>query len=478
VAYGSLLHERRRTLHVQIVEALEALVGDRPDDQVDLLAHHALRGEVWDKALTYYRQAGAKAMANSANREAVACFEHALDAVHHLPESRAMHELAIDLRLDLRNVLFPLDEQARILAHLRDAEALAEALNDHWRLGQIFTYMAFCYGITGDHEGAVTYGQHALAAATALGDVRLQVMANIRLGQGYFRLGDYRRAIDCLRQNVAALEGDLRHARFGMAGPPSVHSRTWLVWCLAACGEFVEGMTHGDDAMRIAEAVDHPFSIEQASSALGLLYLRKGEFRQAISLFERALELCRLWNFPFQVLDITARLAYAYALSGQVVTALPLLEQAVEQGASTRTRGSGYTFWFTWLSETYLLAGRLAEAGTWAGRALQLSRERKERGSHARTLRLLGDIAMHHDPPEIDQAETHYHQALALANELGMRPLQAHCHRGLGTLYSQTGQAEQACAELSTAIELYRDMEMTFWLPETEAALAEVEGKA
>jgi len=86
----------------------------------------------------------------------------------------------------------------------------------------------------------------------------------------------------------------------------------------------------------------------------------------------------------------------------------------------------------------------------------------------ANALRFLGDIAMHGDPPDIDQAERHYQQALALSHELGMRPLQAHCHRGLGALYNLTGQAKQARAELSTAIEMYRDMEMTFWLPETE----------
>ena len=75
------------------------------------------------------------------------------------------------------------------------------------------------------------------------------------------------------------------------------------------------------------------------------------------------------------------------------------------------------------------------------------------------------------------QAAAHYHQALALAEELGMRPLQAHCHRGLGTLYTATGQREQARTELSTAIEMYTSMEMTFWLPQTEATLAQVEGQ-
>ena len=87
--------------------------------------------------------------------------------------------------------------------------------------------------------------------------------------------------------------------------------------------------------------------------------------------------------------------------------------------------------------------------------------------SSARSLR----IAI---PRSVEQAAAHYQQALALAEELGMRPLQAHCHRGLGTLYAATGQREQARAALSTAIALYRDMEMTFWLPQAEAALAQV----
>jgi tetratricopeptide (TPR) repeat protein len=463
-------------LHAQIVAALEALAGDRLDDQVDRLAHHALRGEVWDKALTYYRQAGAKAMAASANREAVACFEHALDAVQHLPESRAMREQAIDLRLELRNALFPLNEQDRIIAHLRQAESLAEALNDHRRLGQISTYMASYFWIAGDHQGAVTYGQNALTSATALGDVRLQVMANYRLGQSYFFLGDYGRAIDCLRQNVAALEGDLRYERFGMVGLPSVFSRTFLVLCLAECGEFVEGMTHSEEAMRIAEAVDHPFSIVHASESLGHLHLIRGEFRQPIPIFERALELCRVWDLSLQVFSITTRLGYAYALSGQFTTALSLQEQVVEQYASARE--DPFVPFYSFLGKTYLLAGRMEEARTWTGRALQLSCEHKERGNQAYALQLLGAIALHDDPPDADAAETHYQQALALAEELGMRPLQAHCHRGLGTLYGQKGRVEQARAELSTAIELYRAMEMTFWLPQAEAALAQVERKS
>jgi tetratricopeptide (TPR) repeat protein len=121
--------------------------------------------------------------------------------------------------------------------------------------------------------------------------------------------------------------------------------------------------------------------------------------------------------------------------------------------------------------------GRLDEAIRTARRALDLSLRYKEKGNEAYVRRLLGDIAMHFDSPDLGHAETHYQQALTLANELGMRPLQAHCHRALGALYRQTGQLEQARTELSTAIDMYREMEMTFWLPETEAALIQVEGR-
>jgi tetratricopeptide (TPR) repeat protein len=128
-----------------------------------------------------------------------------------------------------------------------------------------------------------------------------------------------------------------------------------------------------------------------------------------------------------------------------------------------------------YVSEAYLLAGRMQEAVQLARRALDLARTHKERGYQAWALRLLGEIAAHQDPPEIAQAEAHYQQALALAEDLGMRPLVAHCHLGLGTLYAATGQREPARAALSAAIELYRAMEMTFWLPQAEAALAQAE---
>jgi tetratricopeptide (TPR) repeat protein len=128
----------------------------------------------------------------------------------------------------------------------------------------------------------------------------------------------------------------------------------------------------------------------------------------------------------------------------------------------------------TELSEALLLVGRVDEASALAGRLLDLSRTHIGPGYQAHAYRFLGDAATRRDPPDIAQAEAYYRQSLALAEEVGMRPLQAHCHFGLGTLYGKAGRAEEARAELSTAIGLYRALEMTFWLPQAEAALAQV----
>jgi tetratricopeptide (TPR) repeat protein len=169
-------------------------------------------------------------------------------------------------------------------------------------------------------------------------------------------------------------------------------------------------------------------------------------------------------------------LGAAYTLAGRVADAIPLLTQAMEQATATETVFHQALCHLS-LGEALLLAGRLEEAQALAEQALTLAREHHERGNQAYALRLLGDIAARREPPDVAQAEAHYRQALALAEELGMRPLQAHCHLGLGTLYAKTDQAEQARVELSTAINLYRAMEMTFWLPQAEAALAQVEGR-
>jgi tetratricopeptide (TPR) repeat protein len=245
-----------------------------------------------------------------------------------------------------------------------------------------------------------------------------------------------------------------------------------LARCLAELGAFSEGLAHGEQGLRLAEAVDHPNSLIQVCFDVGHVYLRKGAWHQAIAWLERGLDVCRVWDMPLMFYLVSSTLGYAYVLAGRVSDALPLLEQSVATEGVEIQRGRVHI----WLSEAYLRLDRLDEALALAARGLEFCRMHAQRGEQAWALRLLGEIHAHRHPLQAELAEAAYREALALADALRMRPLQAHCHHGLGTLYATLGQHEQARVELSIAIELYKAMEMTLWLPQAETALAAVEG--
>ena len=479
VAYGSLLHERRCAIHAQIVDALERRDPDRLREQVERLAHHAFRGELWDKAVTYCQQAGEKALARSAYREAVGYFEQALRALPHVPETRDTRGQAIDLRLALHTALYPSGDRERILAYLREAELLAAALDDPRRLGQVSVLLALQLRNIGMYDQAIAVGQRARGLATASGDIVLEALANQYLGVAYQDQGDYRGAIDCLRQAVAFFDGARRHERFGMVLLPAVFSRANLAQCQAELGLFAEGRALVEEGLRIAETAAHPGSLMFAASGIGQLALLQGDLPRAIPRLERAVALLQDMapgaGRPANFVRNIAALGAAYTLDGRVAEAVRLLTRALERISATK---GGPSDWLCHLSlgEAQVLAGRLAEAHAHAESALAIARKLPNRGHQAYILRLLGEIAARREPPEADQAEAHYRQALALTEALGMRPLQAHCHLGLGTLYTQVDRPAQARAELSAAIALYRGMEMTFWLPRAEATLAQIVG--
>jgi class 3 adenylate cyclase/tetratricopeptide (TPR) repeat protein len=476
VAYGSLLLERRRTLHARIVEVLETLYVDRVAEHVEQLAQHAFRGEVWDKAAAYCRQAGNRAAGQSAHREAVMCFEQALTALQQLPEGRETIEQAIDLRFDLRGSLQSLGELARIPGCLQEAETLAMALNDQRRLWQVYSLGGQYAWLMGDQERYIELSQRALAIAEALGDFDIRVRATYYLGTAYHTLGDYPRAMDYLRQAVAFVEREPFWKGAGSSSLISVNASLYLSWGLAEVGAFAEGSARAAEMLRIAEAAGMTTSRIQADLAMGLVALRQGGMDKAIAVLERGLGLCQSANLPFWFPRVGSALGCAYTLSGRVAEGLPLLEQAVAQAVAIGQLVF-QPLWMAYLAAAYLISGRREDGIVHGERALALAREHKERGHEAWALRLLGEIAARHDPPQVRPAEAHYQQALALATELGMRPLVAHCHHGLGQLYHQTSRAEQARAALTTAIDLYRAMNMTLWLPQAESALAQVEGQ-
>jgi class 3 adenylate cyclase/tetratricopeptide (TPR) repeat protein len=473
VTYGSLLADRRRALHAAVVEAMERMYAGRLAEHVEQLAHHALRGEVWEKAVTYFRQAGAKAAVRSAYREAVTCFEQALTVLSHLPRTHEKLEEAIDLRFDLRTSLLPLGQLEKGLEYLRDAEGLARTLDDPRRLAWASAYMISSCWLTGRLTEALTFAQTTQGIAETLGDFRLKIVANQYLAAARWNVGDYQEATDLFQKVTGSLEGDLSRERFGQALLPSVFARRYLAHALVERGEFDQSIAEAEEGLRIAEAADHPFSLAQACLALGYVHAVKGEFDEAVPLLERALAMAREWNIRLLSPSCMGFLGYAYARSGRLEEGLAWLAKATtafESGVATVFH-SLVTAHF---GEACILAGRLQEAHRHAERALTLTRQRGERGDEAYALHLLGEIHSQETPPDGGGAEARYRQAMTLADELGMRPLVAHCHLGLGQLYSRADKRAQAHERLATATAMYRDMGMTYWLEKAEAEMRDL----
>jgi len=380
----------------------------------------------------------------------------------------------VDLRLEMRPWLRMLGEQERVVELFAQAESLAEELGDKWRLAHVFADSCAYFSQEGDHQRAINAGERALVLATEMGDSALQVNAQVRLVRVYIRLGDYRRAIDLCEQNLSSLKGRPVGERspFGMQAIVSVATRSQRAVCLGEVGELAQGIGWAQEAVHIAETVGgHSHSLTVACSALSYLHLVKGDLQKALTLLDRSLQICRTAHLDVWLSWPQAQLGYAYVHLHRSSEALPLLEEA----AKRPSLGVGIGYYFCWLSEAYLQAGRRDDAIEVGQRALDRARKSKERGQEAWALRLLGEISSQAVTPQIEKAEEHYRRAVTLAEELGMRPLIAHCHVGLGKLYCRGGSRQQAEEHLTTATAMMREMEMGLWLEEAEAELKELE---
>jgi tetratricopeptide (TPR) repeat protein len=324
--------------------------------------------------------------------------------------------------------------------------------------------------ITGDSTEAVERAAVAQSLGEALGDSSLTIAADFYLGTARASLGDYRGAANLFRRIARSVDDDLNRRHVGHPEFPAVVARAWLAQSLAELGEFEEGAAFGEEAIRLAEALDHAMSLAYACTRLGHLRAVKGELDRAALLLERGHAVTRDWKITYTAALVTADLGYVYALRGHHAEGLSLLRHALAAYESMKVDVLKPRL-LAHLGEAYLLADRIDEAQACAAQCLAYTRARGERGYEAYALRLLGEVGSHRDPSHVKTAEGHYREAGSLAADLGMRPLVGHCHRGLGTLYRQEGQWPAAREHLAAAAAVFRRLAMGMWLEKTEAEL-------
>jgi DNA-binding SARP family transcriptional activator len=461
VALSRLLPPRRSLIHARVARAIEGVYAGDLAGHAGSLAMHFREGEVWGKALAYLPVAGRLAATRLAHKQAAHCFEQALEAISHLPESRNTTEQAIDIRFDLRNALGMLGEQERGLEHLREAERLSKELGDRRRLGLALIYISQALWHIGRLVEAHARAQEARAIGEALGDGVLTATADKYLGQACFSLGEYHEASERLKAAVHSTKTD---SSAGLPGPgnyyPAESAWGWLAWALGERGEFDEGIAAGREGTRLAQASGHPVSLCMVSVGLAELYCIKGESSLAWELMESALELVRRYELRNMAFTVTRTLGSAYVLAGRFREGVGLLERALVIMESLGQGRPHTAHCLEQLGRASLREGRLDDAEALGERAVARARAQGERGFAAHALHLLADVLGHAERLNVEAAEAYYGEALATATDLGMHPLTARCHRGLGNLYQLAGRQSHARKHSAIATKMGHELNL------------------
>ena len=440
VAYQTLSAKRRRELHAAALVAGEELYANQVSEKTDWLAFHALRAEMWERAVVHLQAAAARAVARAANQAAAQHLENALLAADYLTDPERTR-IAIDLRIELRHALTPLGQVQRTLDHLSMAEHLATELDDRSRLGRIVSFTANCFLLKARYTEALATGGRALHIAREIGDHALELSTNMYMARAKLKRGECLTAIRMFREISQALDDRAIDDFLGLPVLPAAFARGSLGAGLAEIGAFAEAETQTLEAARRADASGQPDSIMWAYWSTGLVALIRGASTDAVQVFEHLLDLCTTHDLDAYNSRVMAALGCAKARVGQIAEALPLLEAAVARDALAEPRTT-HTFALTALAEAVFLAGDLEKAGTAATQAVELARQYEERGAEAQALWLLATIHSA-DDTEFKPVVDLFQSAAAIAAELHLKPLFAHCRLGLGDLYDRKGYSSK-----------------------------------
>lgn len=440
VAYAGLLQARLTELHARIAAAIETLYRDRISEHTERLAHHAHRGELHEKAVHYLRQSGLRAAGRSALTDAQHWLEQALDVNNRLPESTATLERGLDIRLELRGVLYQRGEARALLGRLREAHALAERLGDERRRCRVAAFMTSIHTMLGDLNEAVAIGERTLASARRLDDLELRINASNYLVQAHYYRGDYGKVIDLASDSLALWPDDWAHKyHTGNPAPASVFNRAFIATSLAQLGRFPEAAQHEAEALKLAEPTQNAFTIAMAHVPAPTLYTLRGDWEKARLRMERYTAVARTGNIIGLLSTALSASAWILAELGEQNEAASRIAEADLLLERQAANGIGTLSWAYYaLGRASLRLGRIEEARRRADCALAVSTS--QFGFTAHALHLLGDIASRPDGFDADGGERYFQQALALAEPRGMRPLIAGCHAGLSTLYQRWGK--------------------------------------
>jgi tetratricopeptide (TPR) repeat protein len=471
VAYGGLTHDRKQRLHARIVDAIEQIYASRIEEQTERLAHHAQRGEVWDKAVKYLRQAGQRAFARSANAEAARWWEQALNAAEHLPEGKDRTVQLIDIRLELRGPLIALAKMPQCIELIKSAQDLAEKARDRLRFARALAHEVHVRYLTCEFDKALDAGKRAIDISGKDGFTDVHVVASVFLPTISRWRGKLHEAEDNFRIAMRNLEMVPEHERFGMTALPGVYIRSLYATALLWLGRFAEALELVHDADKIARRASHPYSAAYSAFCASAVLTVKGDFANAIQKGEQALSICEATEGTLFYPWVAAWLGSAYAHNGRTAAGIELISESAQRFI-TMDSLLGLTETTFLLPEAHYFAGAIQTSLNAAIKGLEMERMTTISLYRPMMLELIGRIHTNPDYYEPDASQRNFQEGLTSAMKQDNRVVIAHCHAGLGRLNHTMDNSAKAKDELTRACEMYRNMDMTYYLRKAEADLA------
>jgi class 3 adenylate cyclase/tetratricopeptide (TPR) repeat protein len=429
VAYGTMLVGLRRSLHAKAVEIIEARFLDRLDEHIDRLADHAFMAGLWEKAVPYQLRSCRRAVRRGANQDAIAIYRRGLETLSHWPASVARTKAEIDFRLTVVIALEPLGKHHLIAEVLREARNLSGVSNDQWRDAAVNCQLAVALWRIGEHESAMEAAQAASRIAHKISDPALIFASLHNIGIVLHETGAFKESIEIHEKCFAYESPELDAKRAGWAAYPSVVLRTFLADSLIEIGELDRAELMADEAIRRAESADHFYSRANITHVFSRLRMAQGRHAEALLLLRECWQICLDLEIVQMYPIFAARMGEAYLASGDVEAAIEILSLPERLDEPLVENAFGWGWLFMAQGQAFLAARRPAEARTVGKRALAVAEERGEPPQQAHALKLLGDIALAED--HISEAQAFFQRAHELAKKCGMRPLMALCSASL-----------------------------------------------
>jgi class 3 adenylate cyclase/tetratricopeptide (TPR) repeat protein len=471
VAYNSLLIKRRKEIHQRIGKAIEDIYAERSEEFYEMLAHHYVMAENWEKAVRYLKLSGQKASLSFSLREAVGYYKQAITILLKMPDTEENKRAGIEIRLLMDFPLFGLGFPGDSVEIFQEGERLSRELGDGKSEANFQTILSCCSTSKGRAPEGLSWGETAFRRAELLDDVDLMVASGFEVCQCAVNLGQFRKVVEVSAKCIAVLEETQRQADY-YGRPFNTYSALLAMRgaAMGMMGRFKEAEECCEKSLRFLRTIDNRYGLAMAQATYGMVLAVKGDGGRSLEHSREALQHCEATQFLTITGTACNGLGMAHLCLGDIEAARLYLDRAIKTNTEAGIFVQHSISYFL-LGMVLYFAGDLASARRCAEEALRVAQSNAERAYEGMSWFLLGAVLGAADLSQSGRAEEYLLKGVAIEEEIGARPFSCVGHFFLGQHYANRGHRDKASEHLTTARAMSEEMGMGFWMTLAQSSL-------